>query len=221
MNEKTILIADDSRALTESLKLAVNYQYPNISVQVASTKEEVEASMNESESIDLVLLDIQFLSNEYDGIEIARWLKKNFSETKILMMSQYVKSEYKTLLINDVGVNGYLDKQSSLELFLDSIKRVLSGETVIDRHVVYATQGAKKYKISRREKDVLELLEVGESQKTIANKLFISPRTVEGHVRNLRDRFELRTTAELLVFYTKYKTSFREDGRGSDAPFLS
>lgn len=225
MTEKTkpsqlsILIADDSASLAESFKLAIEHSYPNAHVLLAKNKTEVTTKM--SEEIDLVLLDIQFMTDEYDGIEIARWIKEKFSKPRILMMSQYVKVEYKNLLINEIGVNGYLDKQSSLVLVLDSIERVLAGELVIDPLVSEIIDKKKKHKISKREREVLDLLEKGETQQAIANQLFISPRTVEGHVSNLRIRYELRTTAELLVFYTKYKTSFREDGGGANAPFLS
>jgi DNA-binding NarL/FixJ family response regulator len=219
MKKKQLIIADDSKSLTESLMLAVNHQYPDIEVFTANSKDEIEAVIKEE--TDLVLLDIQFLSDDYDGIQIAQWIKDNFDNTRILMMSQYVKTAYKDLLINEIGVNGYIDKQSSLDLVLTSIDKVLSGELVIDPLVAETTEKEKTLNVSKREQEVLDLLERGETQKTIANKLFISPRTVEGHVKNLRDKFELKTTAELLAFYTKYKTSFREDGSGSNAPFLN
>ena len=215
----SILIADDSTSLAESFKLAIQHSFSDAEVFLANSKSEVVDQMNEE--IDLVLLDIQFMTDEYDGIEIARWIKKNFTQPRILMMSQYVKAEYKELLINDIGVNGYLDKQSSLVLVLDSIKRVLAGELVIDPLVTEIIDKKRKHKISKRETEVLDLLEKGETQQAIADQLFISPRTVEGHVLNLRTRYSLRTTAELLVFYTKYKTSFREDGGGANAPFLN
>jgi DNA-binding NarL/FixJ family response regulator len=217
--EISILIADDSTSLAESLKLAIQHAFSNAEVLLASNQSEVMNQMNEG--IDIILLDIQFMTDEYDGIEIARWIKKSFTKPRILMMSQYVKAEYKDLLINTIGVNGYLDKQSSLVLVLDSIKRVLAGELVIDPLVTEIIDKKRKHKISRRETEVLDLLKNGETQQAIANQLFISPRTVEGHVLNLRTRYELRTTAELLVFYAKYKTSFREDGGGTNAPFLT
>ena len=215
----SILIADDSTSLAESLKLAIEHAFSDAKVFLANCQDEVMDQM--TEDIDLVLLDIQFMTDDYDGIEIARWIKKSFTKPRILMMSQYVKAEYKELLINDIGVNGYLDKQSSLVLVLDSIKRVLAGELVIDPLVTEIIDKKRKHKISKREIDVLDLLEKGETQQAIADQLFISPRTVEGHVLNLRTRYSLRTTAELLVFYTKYKTSFREDGGGTNAPFLT
>jgi len=69
--------------------------------------------------------------------------------------------------------------------------------------------------ITKREQEVLELLVKGNTQKKIAAKLFISPKTVEVHIRNLFERFEVKSSTELVVKYLRYKNGNRNNNDGS------
>jgi DNA-binding NarL/FixJ family response regulator len=141
---------------------------------------------------DLVLTDIRMpptFSNE--GIETAHIIGEKFPEIGVVVLSHHLDSSYAlSLLSNHPNGRGYLlkDRVSDLDAFASALHRVADGETVVDPTVVSALVAPRDPSLSQltsRELEILTLMAEGLSNGGIGERLFLSPRTVESHVRGI------------------------------------
>jgi DNA-binding NarL/FixJ family response regulator len=137
---------------------------------------------------DLVLLDIRL--PDISGIEVARTLRQEFPEVKVIVLSAYHHEQYVRALFA-IGVHGYLLKSASGPELIKAIHTVYHGGTVLSDEVAAQIAG-KTHRagigatetLSDREREVLALVGQGASNKEIATALTIGVRTVETHVSN-------------------------------------
>lgn len=218
MKLKSVLIADDNQVFADSLKIAFEALNRFDEIQVATNFEGIKKQL--SSLPDLVVLDLHFLTNEYDGIQVAKYIKSNFGdEVKVLILSQHIRIDCYQQLLDEIGVDGYMDKGSSLKAVLRAINRIEKGEVVVDESITAMQERGVWLNASKREREVLDQLILGLPQKQIADKLFISPKTVEVHLSNLRKRLNVNSTAELVKLYVRYRKSIHENPDESEAPF--
>jgi len=100
-----------------------------------------------------------------------------------------------------------------------ALDEVLKGNPYIDSNIASMLEIETWMHVSKREREVIELLIKGITQKEVADQLYIAPKTVAVHVRNLFDRFHVKNTTEMAVKYVKYKTANRENIEDSIPPF--
>ena len=150
---------------------------------------------------DLVVLDIRMPPTFTDeGATAARTLKATRPDVGVLLLSQHVDKSVVDLVANP-GF-GYLLKDRVLEVdeFLDAAQRVAGGGSALDPKVVSALVAAQDRgplaQLSTREVEVLRLMAEGLTNKTIASRLYLSPRTVEAHVGNLMTKLEITDSDE-------------------------
>jgi two-component system, NarL family, nitrate/nitrite response regulator NarL len=161
---------------------------------------------------DVVLLDINM--PEMDGIETARQLRSTHPRIQIIMLTMHERADFITKLI-ELGVAGYLLKNSSRQDLIDAILTVHSGGTFFSKQVTHAVMDSFRKKspaptpseeaeLSPRERDVLRLIAQEHTTAEIADKLFISPHTVESHRKNLLSKLGKKNTAGLAAWAAQH-----------------
>jgi len=148
--------------------------------------------------VDLVLLDVNL--PDMNGIEVCKALKEQNIETKILAISMFNEESFVTEILNN-GAQGYILKNTGREELLKALRTVVGGKSYFSDDVTQTIMkglmkqrkaGKQKEgffpKISRREKEVLRLIIQEHTTQEIANKLFISLKTVESHRSSLLNK---------------------------------
>ena len=148
---------------------------------------------------DVAIVDIRMPPTHTDeGLRAAEALGQLYPEVGVLLLSQHVEHGYALRLLgNGRGRRGYLlkDRVGDLELFADAIRRVGAGGSVVDPEVVSAltTRHADGLlsALTERELEILELMAEGRSNAGICERLVLSQRTVESHVRTIMRKLHL------------------------------
>lgn len=156
---------------------------------------------------DVILLDIRLQG--MNGIDVARSLRQDLPQIKILILSAYHYEQYVRALFA-IGVHGYLLKSASGPELIAAVRSVYQGETVLSTEIA-ALLAAKTQRagiaavdtLSEREREVLELVSQGASNKEIAAQLNIGTRTVETHVSNAMAKLGGRSRTEAVNIATQ------------------
>ena len=211
-NQKTpkirLLIADDHGVVRKGLRLLLE-QYDELAVigEAADGREAVRLA--EELKPDIVIIDVAMpLLN---GIDAAAQVLKNDANRGVIILTMHADEAY-LLRALDVGVKGYLLKETAEQDLLRAIKVVSQGrpffssaitETLLEDYMrVVKQQGlSNTYELlASREKEVLQLLAEGKSNKEVAAILDLSLYTVESHRTNLMQKLNLHNTAEIVLY---------------------
>lgn len=201
----SILLVDDHQIIREGIAtLLESVGHLNI---VSTACDGVEAKEYlKKHRVDIVLSDISM--PKLSGIELTQWVKKNYSEIKVLMLSMHndpatiaeaVKAE----------ADGYLLKNTGKKELIEAIEKVVDGSTYYSDQVIPVlaklihsgheiSQNVKP--LSEREIEILRLVCDDFSTQQIAEQLFISPKTVETHRKNILRKTETRSVVGLMRF---------------------
>ncbi len=160
---------------------------------------------------DIAILDIALPG--MSGIDITKRLHNDFPGIRILILSMHTSEEFIFNAINS-GARGYLPKNTSRKELVEAVYAIHRGEEYFAESIsnVILKSYIKKAKsdvqdednsenlLSKREIEVLKLFAEGKTNQEIADKLFISIRTVESHKNHIMARLELKTTVDLVKF---------------------
>lgn len=200
----SVVLADDHSIVRKGISLVLeNDEQIEIIGQASDGKEALE--MVEKLTPDVLVADISM--PELNGIELTRQISEKELSTNILILSTHFEEEY-ILKSFDAGASGYLPKDADEDEVINAIHTIAEGEIYYTPEVsqILAQSVIKKNKkelgenkeLTEREIEVLQLVVDGLSNKEIADKLFISVRTVDTHRRNLMEKLEAKNTAELV-----------------------
>jgi DNA-binding NarL/FixJ family response regulator len=193
-----IVIAEDSALLRDGLVRMLEANGHSVVASVGDAAELV--NVVGADSPDLVVLDVRMPPTHTDeGIRAALELRGRWPELAVLVLSQYVEENYATdLLSGDLGGIAYVlkDRVTDVSDFLETVDRVGSGGTVIDPEVVSQLLARTRRRepledLSPREREVLGLMAEGRSNVAIAEKLVITQRAVEKHVKSIFQKLRL------------------------------
>lgn len=156
---------------------------------------------------DVVLLDLEM--PEMDGVECCKELKRRFPGIKILVLTMH-EEERMTAYLMEIGANGYLLKNSPKDELCEAIRMVdrqgIYSSKLITNALLHRLQSKSNQPpslngpaLTRREREVLELIAAEHTNNEIAEKLFISEKTVDGHRNNLLGKLGVRNTAGLIM----------------------
>ncbi|MDP4680664.1 MAG: response regulator transcription factor, partial [Cyclobacteriaceae bacterium] len=162
-----------------------------------------------TQKIDVILMDIDM--GDTNGIEMTAEVIKNYPATKVLALSMHGDKNYIVKML-EAGAKGYILKNAGKEEMINAIHTVANGDTFFSSQVSakileYLTNPNKSKKkksedtpLTDREIEVLRLIADEYSNPEIAEKLFISVRTVDTHRRNLLDKLMVKNTAGLVKY---------------------
>lgn len=201
----TVMIADDHSMIREGLK---NLLELDGDIQVIAEAENGIDCLNKLEncSPDVLLLDINM--PEMNGLEVLENLKSQKKKNKVLVLTVHNEVEYLMKAV-DIGVNGYLLKDSESAELKKAIVSVYNGETYIQPSLIPSLNSKmiersidddKIRNLTNRELEVLKLLSVGMFNKEIAEDLSISERTVKNHVSNIFKKLDVTDRTQAAVF---------------------
>lgn len=200
-----IIIIDDHPLIIEGLQLSFqNSSTIKIMDSFMSAKDFFENA--DIEDIDLILLDI-FLPDS-NGIDICIKIKKSHPSIKILAMSSQAERSMVLQMIKN-GANGYLLKSAGLEEFQYCIENAMKDKVVFSNDVssnineITSNDLRNIPRLTKREKEVIQLLLDGKSTQEISEILFLSFLTVQTHRRNLLNKFQVKNVAELINYVLK------------------
>ncbi|MDQ1151467.1 response regulator [Sphingobacterium zeae] len=202
---KIIAVLDDHPLLLEGVVSFLNNQdgyrvYPFL-------EEVAMIEFLDTTKVDLVLMDMQ-LSNT-SGVDVCRQVRKQFPLVPIVALSNLADGNLIFQFMR-AGGNGYILKDVSNEEFLYCVQLGIDGkESICDRAKELYTGAVSTMKslprLTRREKEILILISNGLTTNQIAEKLFLSPVTVETHRRNLLTKFKVKNMIKLVQFAMKHK----------------
>lgn len=199
------MIADDHSMIREGLK---NLLELDGDIQVISEAVDGEDCLDKLQVVkpDVLLLDINMPKK--NGLEVLKSLKSKRSKLKVLVLTVHNEIEYLMKAV-DIGVNGYVLKDSESAELKKAIFTVAEGETYIQPSLIPAlnakmietNKDAEKIKsLTKRELDVLKLLAVGMFNKGVGKRLEISERTVKNHVSNIFKKLGVTDRTQAAVF---------------------
>jgi DNA-binding NarL/FixJ family response regulator len=211
MEEKLkIFIVDDHEFFRNGLKMVVNrLKYAKVTGEAANGKEFLE--MLGKEEPDIVLIDIQMpLMN---GIEATRLALEEYPDLKIVALTMFDDEEYVQSMI-DAGAKGFLLKNITKEILDQALQAIQSGKNYYSpelfnfftkKVVSEPRYDEEEVQLTRREKEILQLICDGLTNKEIADRLFISERTVVGHKSNLLAKTNTKSSVGLLSYAIRNK----------------
>jgi len=196
-----IAIVDDHPVVIEGIK-ALLKQDPDFGVTVSFTKGGEFMSFLKGNEVHIVLLDIML--PDISGIELCKEIKALSPDTLVLGLSNQAERSI-ILQILQNGASGYVLKNASAEELLGCLRDVMNGEIAFSKEVkeIMARPSKTALKeiptITKREKEILQLLAEGKTTAVIAEQLLLSPLTVDTHRRNLLQKFKVNNSAELIM----------------------
>lgn len=206
MNIKVLLV-DDHAIIREGLRSLLEKQ-PGMEV-VADTDDGRKARQLVQElSPDIVIMDITMPG--LNGIEATRQITAEFPDVKVIALSIHSKRRYVADMLS-AGANGYILKECLFDELVTAIKAVAAGgrylspritDVVVSDYVkrLSASDGSPFEALKAREREVLQLVAEGKSTKQIALELHVSTKTIEANRRQIMDKLNIHSIAEL----TKY-----------------
>jgi DNA-binding NarL/FixJ family response regulator len=198
-----IVVAEDSAILRAGLVELLTLRGHEVVAEVKDAEALRRAVLEHRPNVSIV--DIRMPPAFTDeGLRAALDLRRQHPSTAILLFSQYVETSYAAELLADrAGGVGYLlkDRVADVSDFLDALRRVAAGQTVLDPEVVSQLFGATRKtavldRLTEREREVLALMAEGRSNGAIAAKLFLSAGSVEKYVTRLFDKLGLPPSEE-------------------------
>lgn len=202
-----ILLADDHKLLIDGLLTLLEKQKDVEVVGVA--KDGLEAvDLALKNKPDIILIDISM--PQLNGLDAARKILRDLPDTKIVILSMHADQRYIQEAIR-IGARGYILKESASEEMFRAIQEVQKGELFFSRSVrdqvlheyverIREDDKSSFSPLSVREREVLQLIAEGRTTKDIAQTLNVSVKTVESHRKQIMNKLNLHSIAEL----TKY-----------------
>jgi DNA-binding NarL/FixJ family response regulator len=187
-----IVIADDEVLLREGLERLLSEAGLDV-VGKVGTADELRRKV-ELVRPDVVIVDIKMPPTHTDeGLVIAEEIRESHPEIGVLVLSHYVEPRYAMRLIEQhTGGVGYLLKErvSDVAVLVDALARVHEGECVVDPTIVARLVNRRRApsmldELTERERDVLALIAEGRSNQGISERLYLSPKTIEAHVKHI------------------------------------
>ncbi len=209
MDRQTIkvLLADDHEMILDGLKLILNSSDNIRIVGEAHDGEEILRMLRTIPELDIVILDINMPKK--DGIQVTREIKATYPEVKVLILSMYNRREFVKNLI-DAGIDGYILKNAGKDELLKALETLAGGEPYygaeITKTIMKSYQKNKVFdnpsdvELSKREKEIVALIANEMTTPEIAEKLFISPYTVETHRKNILAKLDVKNAAGIMKF---------------------
>lgn len=201
-----VLVVDDHAILRDGIRSLLESQEDILVVGEAENGMEAIAFVKTSPP-DIVLMDISM--PQMNGLEATRFIRDHFPQVKVLVLTQHDNHEYIATALQ-AGAAGYVLKRSGRREMLNALRQVheqgafLTGRITQELLQDYSHDGgnhrSEENRLTERERQVLQMIVDGKSNKEIAVDLGISPKTVSVHRTNVMAKLDVQTTVELIRF---------------------
>lgn len=209
--EITVLVADDHSLTLEGVRYMLE-KAPDIKiVGEAQDGNEIKPMVAKLEP-RILLLDLKMPN--LDPVEMEKWVRENYPETLTLVLTAHDKDAFLVGMM-EAGASGYLDKKLNAAQLIESIRRASKGEYLFDKEQI---ERAKRWRekvtaiwesLSKREREVLQLLTEGQDNKKIGLSLGVSVNTVEKHLKNIYEKLRVTSRTEAVRWWVDKGTDFR------------
>jgi len=204
----TVAIIEDNRLVREGMTHMLN-ELPDFKVVLATTSH--ESAMLRETKPRVVLLDVGL--QDKSSLRVAETVKKEMADCRVIVMDLFPAHEEIAEFVN-AGVAGFILKDASFEDFVGTIRSVADGARVLPAPMtgtlfsqiakVAVNRGGPEaleaVRITQREREVVELIGAGMSNKEIGQRLHIATDTVKSHVRNVMEKLALHTRLQIAVY---------------------
>jgi DNA-binding NarL/FixJ family response regulator len=197
-----VVLAEDSLLL----RAGVARLLQDVGIEVVGEAGDLEDLLRKvrAHKPDVAIVDIKMPPTHTDeGLKAALIIRSELPGTAVLVLSQYVEREYAAeLLAESANGVGYLlkDRVADIERFIEAVRRVAEGGSVLDPEVVSQMLGRRAAsrldELTGREREVLALMAEGRSNHSIASELVVTERAVEKHVTSIFGKLNLPATAD-------------------------
>jgi DNA-binding NarL/FixJ family response regulator len=201
---RTILIADDHTMFINGLKLLLS-SLPGYEVAAVAENGQLALDRLADGPMDILLMDVNM--PVLNGYQTTFQVREKYPEVKIIILSM-LADELSVRKLLEAGAHGYLFKNADAEELYEALDTVVRGETYITREIrdkILTAQKKKNLeeenlKLSTREVEIARQIMDGLTNGEIADKLFLSVRTVETHRKNILAKLNLKNTASLVKY---------------------
>lgn len=208
MDKIRVLIVDDHALFRQGIRLILQTEE---NLEVVGEAADGQAAVDAAQELepDVVLMDVSM--PEMDGLEATRLIKQDRPQTQVLMLTMHESDDYFFRSLS-AGASGYVLKEAASADLITAIQAVARGQVFLYPSVakklvtdylsrVDTVEGQDKYtRLTPREREILLLIGEGHSDKEIAERLVISPNTVQSHRWRIMDKLDLDNRAELIKY---------------------
>ncbi|OIP00730.1 MAG: hypothetical protein AUJ97_07690 [Bacteroidetes bacterium CG2_30_32_10] len=215
MEKIKVLLVDDHQIVRDGIKALLSGVND---IEIVGEASDGNEALIKTEKLypHIIIMDISM--PEMSGIEVTKAITQNYPQIKVLILSMFTEEDF-ILNAIEAGIKGYLPKNTTREELLKAIRTINSGKEyygdLISQIILKSyINNAQKKKLpeekdinclSSREVEILKLIVEGLNNQEIADKLFISIRTVESHKSHIMQKLELKTTVDMVKFAIKNK----------------
>jgi DNA-binding NarL/FixJ family response regulator len=198
-----VLLADDHAIVRAGIRQFLEHA-GDIQIIAEADDGEIAQNLIRQRQPDIAVLDIQM--PKVSGIEVTRWLRMNFPQVGILILTAYDDDPY-VLAVLQAGANGYMLKTASPAELIQAVRDVYLGKSVLDAvttqkliaQLNQAREPLQVEQLTERELEVLALAAKGYTNKAIGVQLGISDRTVQGHLAHIFDKLQAGSRTEAVM----------------------
>ncbi|MBK8021410.1 MAG: response regulator transcription factor [Chloroflexi bacterium] len=195
-----VLLAEDHKIVRQGTRLYLEQQGVAVVGEATNGREAVEMAL--SLQPDVVIMDIHL--PELTGIEATRRIRHDSPEIRVLVLTAYDEPAYVHALL-DAGADGFILKTAELSDLIEALHEVAGGRQAFDAKTLTRVEHHMREMTARidglteRELEVLTQVAQGKTNKEIGSMLFISDRTVQGHLKNIYDKLGVTTRTEAVT----------------------
>ena len=205
MDKIRILMVDDHAVLRDGIRALLSL---HDDIEVVGEASEGKEAVGKAQELmpDVVIMDIAMPG--MDGLEATRRIKKKHPKMKVLVLTQHDNKEY-ILSVIKAGASGYVPKRALGSELVSAIRAVQEGDSFLYPSAAAAliedylqqTKDEDPYdQLTAREREIFKLIAEGHTSREIADMLFLSPRTVQGHRLKIMEKLNLHNRTELIKY---------------------
>lgn len=205
MTKHKVTLVDDEKLFVNGLKLIIEQEADlEVVYQAHDGQALLDMMKEESYASDVTLLDLSM--PVLDGVDTLRIIDKEYPETKVIILSSHYNDSIILKLLEE-GASGFLAKGADPDEVILTIRRVIEHGFYINEHILslvrnkrVLSRSKEEVKLSEREKEIMVLICNEFTTKEIAEKLFISPRTVDGHRNRILEKTGCKNLAGIVIY---------------------